>query len=96
MKQQNGWQGDAQQAKEKMSEVLSLNDEQLRAAIRAAAMAGGMNERRAQALSRDPDAIRRRLASVKPEDLQKMLSQISPEQMEALAEQVRQMRQGDQ
>jgi len=96
MKQQNGWQTDAASAQEKVSEVLRLNDEQLQAALRAVAQASGMNERRANALTRDPDAIRRKLSSIRTEDLQKMLAQISPEQMAALTDQLKHLKNQEQ
>lgn len=96
MKQQNGWQTDAASAQEKVSEVLRLNDEQLQAALRAVAQASGMNERRTNALTRDPDAIRRKLSSIRTEDLQKMLAQISPEQMAALTDQLKHLKNQEQ
>lgn len=92
MKQQNGWQADAASAQKKVSEVLGLNDEQLQAALRAVAQASGLSERRTNALTRDPDAIRRKLSSIRAEDLQKMLAQISPEQMAALTEQLQHLK----
>lgn len=96
MKQQNGWQTDAASAQEKVAEVLRLNDEQLQAALRAVAQASGLNERRTNALTRDPEAIRRKLSSIRAEDLQKMLAQISPEQMAALTEQMQHLKNKEQ
>lgn len=96
MKQQNGWQTDAASAQEKVAEVLRLNDEQLQAALRAVAQASGLNERRTNALTRDPEVIRRKLSSIRAEDLQKMLAQISPEQMAALTEQMQHLKNKEQ
>ena len=96
MKQQNGWQTDAASAQEKVAEVLRLNDEQLQAALRAVAQASGLNERRTNALTRAPEAIRRKLSSIRAEDLQKMLAQISPEQMAALTEQMQHLKNKEQ
>ena len=88
MKQANGWQSDGFSAEEKVSQVLRLDDEALQSALRAVAQASGMSVRRAEALTRDPDAIRKKLASVTAEDLQKMLARITPEQMAMLTEQL--------
>ena len=88
MKQQNGFFSDASSAKEKLSQVMRLNDAQLQAALRAVAEASGLGVRRTDALTRDPDAIRRKLSSIRAEDLEKMLAQISPEQMASLTEQL--------
>ena len=92
MKQQNGLFADGASANEKLSEVMRLDDVQLQAALRAVAQASGLSARRTDALTRDPDAIRRKLSSIRAEDLEKMLAQISPEQMAALSEQLRQQR----
>ena len=88
MKQQNGWNGDASSAQEKVSQVLRLDDAQLQEALRIIARASGMSDRRTDALVRDPDAIRRKLSSIRAEDVEKMLSQISPEQLAALTQQM--------
>ena len=93
MKNKNSWQAEPSQADEKIAAVLGMDDENLRAVVRAVAQAGGMSERRAESMTRDADAIRRKLSSVRTEDLQKLLSQISPEQMAALAEQVQRLKQ---
>lgn len=96
MKQQNSYFSDGASASEKLSEVMRLNDAQLQAALRAVAQASGMSGRRTDALTRDPDAIRRKLSSIKAEDIEKMLAQISPEQMTALSEQLQQLKNKEQ
>ena len=96
MKQQRGLFEDASSANEKLSQVMRLNDAQLQAALRAVAQASGLNERRTNALTRDPEAIRRKLSSIRAEDLKKMLAQISPEQMAALTEQMQHLKNKEQ
>ena len=91
MKQQRGLFEDASSANEKLSQVMRLNDAQLQAALRAVAEASGLGARRTDALTRDPDAIRRKLSSIRAEDLEKMLAQISPEQMAVLTEQIQRL-----
>lgn len=71
--------------REQVDAVLRMDDKSLREAVRALATAGGMSERRAAAVSRDADAIRRRLSSVTAEDLQKMLSRLTPEMLSELS-----------
>ena len=88
MKQQRGLFEDASSANEKLSQVMRLNDAQLQAALRTVAEASGLGARRTDALTRDPDAIRRKLSSIRAEDLEKMLAQISPAQMAVLTEQI--------
>lgn len=83
---------DKQNAKPDLSRkdaVLALDDEQLKQAVHTLAVAGGMDARRADAMSRDPDKIRRKLSSVTERDLEKMMEQISPEQWKALADQLK-------
>lgn len=92
MKQQNEWTKDGIPTGGEVSQILKLNDDQLRAAVRAVAEAAGMSERRANAVTRDADAIRRKLSSVRTEDLQKLLSQISPEQMAELSAQLQKLK----
>jgi len=74
-----------------VSQVLRLDDETLRAAVKAIASAGGVSERRADQMTRDTDKIRRKLSEIRSEDLQKLLSRISPEQLAALSEQLKQL-----
>lgn len=71
--------------REQVNAVLQMDDNALREAVRALATAGGMSERRASAVSRDADAIRRRLSSVTAEDLQKMLSRLTPEMLSEIS-----------
>lgn len=71
--------------------VLALDDEQLKQAVHTLAVASGMDARRADAMSRDPDKIRRRLSSVTERDLEKMMEQIAPEQLKALADQLKKL-----
>lgn len=80
------------QARAQIEQVLGMDDVHLREVIRAIAQAGGMSERRADAITRDADAIRRRLSSVRAEDLQKVLAQISPQQMAQLTEQLQNLK----
>ena len=75
-----------------LAQVLKMNDDQLCAAVRVLAQAGGMDERRAGMLTRNPDAVRRKLSSVRAEDLEAMLSRITPEQMQVLAEQMKKLK----
>ena len=89
MKNKNGWQPPTDDT---ISEVLGMEDDRLRAMVRAIAEAGGMSDDRADAVSRDADAIRRRLSSIRAEDVQKAMAQIPPEQMAALAEQLRRLK----
>ena len=74
-----------------VSQVLRLDDETLRAAVKALASAGGMDEKRADLMTRDADKIRRKLSGINSEDLQKLLSRITPEQLAALSEQLKQL-----
>ncbi|MBQ8577962.1 MAG: hypothetical protein IJ449_08410 [Clostridia bacterium] len=69
--------------------VLALNDEQLKQAVHNLAAAGGMDARRADAVSRDPEKLRKKLSSVSERDIEKMLAQIPPEQLRAIAEQLK-------
>lgn len=92
MKHKQDWQGSAP-TDAQLSEVLSMEDDRLREIVRAIAQAGGMSAGRAEAMTRDADAIRRKLSTVRAEDLQKALSQISPEQMAALTEQMQKLKQ---
>ena len=92
MKNQSGWPKDQSAANEQISQVLSMDDDRLRAAVRAIVEAGGMSGRRADAMTRDADAIRRKLSSIRAEDMQKLLAQISPEQMAALTEQLQKLK----
>ena len=85
MKNKNGWQPPTDDT---ISEVLGMEDDRLRAIVRAIAEAGGMSNERADAMSRDADMIRRKLSSIRSEDVQKAMAQISPDQMAALAEQL--------
>ena len=93
MKNKNGWHSEPSAAEEKIAAVLGMDDDRLRAVVRAVAQAGGMSERSAAALTGDADTLRRKLSSVRAEDLQKMQSQISPEQMAALTEQMQKLKQ---
>ena len=93
MKNKNSWHAEPSAADERISAVLGMDDERLRAVVRTIAQAGGMSERSAAALTSDADTLRRKLSSVRAEDLQKMLSQISPEQMAALTEQMQKLKQ---
>ncbi len=96
MKEQNGYLADGASAEEKLSEVLRLNDAQLQAALRAVAQASGLSARRTDALTRNPDAIRRKLSSIRAQDIENMLAQISPAQMAELSEQLKQLKNKEQ
>ena len=89
MKNKNGWQPPTDDT---ISEVLGMEDDRLRAIVRAIAEAGGMSNERADAMSRDADMIRRKLSSIRSEDVQKAMAQISPDQMAALAEQLQKLK----
>ena len=89
MKNKNGWQPPTEDT---ISEVLGMEDDRLRAIVRAIAEAGGMSNERADAMSRDADMIRRKLSSIRSEDVQKAMAQISPDQMAALAEQLQKLK----
>ena len=93
MKNKNDWQSVPSPTDEQISEVLGMDDDRLRTIVRAIAEAGGMSRGRADAMTRDADAIRRKLSTVRAEDLQRALSQISPEQMAALTEQMQKLKQ---
>ncbi len=92
MKEQKGFSADVTAAEEQVSRVLGMNDAQLQAALRAVAQASGMSAKRTEALTRDPDAVRRKLSSIRPEDVQNMLARISPEQLAALTEQLQELK----
>ena len=79
---------DRAKTERQVSDILGMEDTALCDAVRAVAEASGMDARRAQRLTRDADAIRKKLASVRPEDLQRLLAQIPPEQMAAIAGQL--------
>ena len=64
--------------------VLALDDEQLKQAVHNLAVAGGMDSRKADAISQNAAQIREKLSSVTERDLEKLLSKISPAQLEML------------
>ena len=64
--------------------VLALDDEQLKQAVHNLAVAGGMDARKADAISQNAAQIREKLSSVTERDLEKLLSKISPAQLEML------------
>ena len=75
---------------DEVAQVMRLDDQTLREAVRALATAGGMSERRAAAVSRDADAIRRKLSSVSEQDLQKMLSRLTPQMLAEISDALKQ------
>ena len=75
---------------DEVAQVMRLDDQTLREAVRMLATAGGMSERRAAAVSRDADAIRRKLSSVSEQDLQKMLSRLTPQMLAEISDALKQ------
>ena len=93
MKNKNEWKPGAQPTDETIAEVLGMDDDSLRTMVRSIAEASGVSGARADMMTRDADAIRRKLSSVRAEDLQRALAQITPEQMTALTEQLQKLKQ---
>lgn len=71
-----------------LAKVLEMDDRKLCETVRALAQAGGMDAHRAGMLTRNPDAVRRKLSSVRAEELEAMLSRVTPEQLQVIAEQM--------
>ena len=78
-----------------LAQVLGMDDDKLCAAVRALARAGGMDERRAGMLTRNPDIVRCKLSSVRAEDIEAMLARMTPEQMQMLTEQMKKLKNGE-
>ncbi len=74
----------------KRDAVLALDNEQLKQAVHDLAVASGIDARKAEQISRDPDKLRRKLASVTERDIEKMLASLTPEQYAAIAVQLKQ------
>ncbi len=70
--------------------VMAMDDAGLGALIRSLAMAGGVNAKKAERLSRDTDGIRRKLASLKEEDIRRLLTQVDADTLDTLRAQVEQ------
>lgn len=69
--------------------VLAQSDEQLKATVRAAAEAAGMNRLQTEFMTRDANLIREKLNGITEEDVRGLLARITPEQLSALAEQMK-------